>query len=90
MFFQSINRLPENVSYGEGALIEPMAVGVYACQKFNLNKDPDKSVLVTGAGPVGLLTAGVAKAYGVKNICIIGITTSQLNDPFPLIPLDLL
>lgn len=55
-------------------MIEPLAVAVYAVKKLNLADDPDQKVLVKGAGPLGLLVGLVAKAYGVHNICIIGIS----------------
>lgn len=54
--------IPDTLSDEAGALIEPLAVGVAANKKAAV--EPGDRVLVTGAGPVGLLAAGVARARG--------------------------
>lgn len=54
--------IPDALSDEAGALIEPLAVGVAANRKAAV--EPGDRVLVTGAGPVGLLAAGVARARG--------------------------
>lgn len=54
--------IPDSMSDEAGALIEPLAVGVTANRKAAV--EPGDRVLVTGAGPVGLLAAGVAQARG--------------------------
>jgi len=54
--------IPDSLSDEAGALIEPLAVGVAANKKAAV--EPGDRVLVTGAGPVGLLAAGVARARG--------------------------
>ena len=48
-------RLPEEVGFAEGALVEPLAVGLSAAEKARLS--PGDRVLVVGAGPVGLAVA---------------------------------
>ena len=45
--------LPDSVSDEAGALMEPLSVGVWACQKAGVSAGD--RVLVTGAGPIGLL-----------------------------------
>jgi len=65
-------RLSDNMSFGEGALIEPLAVAVHACQRAGIAESLKQEVLVTGAGPIGLLSALVAKALGALDICILG------------------
>src|SRR5438094_66301 len=45
-------KLPDQVSYEEGALIEPLSVGLWACRKAQL-QGGDR-VLITGAGPIGI------------------------------------
>ena len=57
-------KLPENMSLEEGALIEPTAVAVHITRQASIK--PGDSVVVFGAGPVGLLCCAVAKAYGAK------------------------
>ncbi|MET1006646.1 MAG: zinc-binding dehydrogenase, partial [Propionibacteriaceae bacterium] len=54
--------VPDSLSDEAAALIEPLSVGVWAAQKANVQ--PGDRVLVTGAGPVGLLCADVARARG--------------------------
>ncbi|KAL2675622.1 hypothetical protein Neosp_011812 [[Neocosmospora] mangrovei] len=70
-------KLPENVSQQEGALIEPLAVGVHIVKQANVK--PGDSVVVMGAGPVGLLCAAVARAYGASKIVSVDIVQSKLD-----------
>jgi len=48
-------RLPEAASFDEGALVEPLAVGLNAVEKARMQ--PGDTVLIVGAGPVGLAVA---------------------------------
>ena len=52
--------------------MEPLAVGVYACKRANIEMGKGQKVMITGAGPVGLLTAMAAKAMGAEDVCILG------------------
>lgn len=58
--------LPEQVSDEVGALIEPLSVGLWACRKARVR--PGERVLITGAGPIGLLTLQVARAFGATYV----------------------
>ena len=51
--------LPDSVSDEAGALMEPLSVGVWACQKASVSAGD--RVLVTGAGPIGLLARRSAR-----------------------------
>ncbi|XP_054157010.1 sorbitol dehydrogenase-like [Oppia nitens] len=73
------HKLPDNISDAEGALMEPLAVAVYACKRANLIIGCGYKVMVTGAGPVGLLAAMSAKALGAQDVCILDINESRLN-----------
>lgn len=64
------------VSLEEGALCEPLSVGVYACQRSNL-KFGD-SLAIFGAGPIGLVTLLAAKAFGASTIIVTGIVLSLI------------
>ena len=55
-------KLPDNVSFAEGAMVEPLAVGVHAATKARIR--PGDIALVMGAGPIGLVTALAALAAG--------------------------
>ncbi|ROV92814.1 hypothetical protein VPNG_09079 [Cytospora leucostoma] len=70
-------KLPENMSLQEGALIEPTAVAVHIAHLANIR--PGQSVVVMGAGPVGLLSAAVAKAFGASTVVSVDIVQSKLD-----------
>lgn len=63
-------RLPDNVTLAEGALLEPLSVGVHACKRANVGIG--SKVLILGAGPIGLVTLLVAKAMGASRIVLTG------------------
>ena len=54
------------MTYEEGALLEPLSVGIWGCKRAGLSAGDD--VLVTGAGPVGLLAAATARALGAGSV----------------------
>ena len=58
------------MTYEEGALLEPLSVAVHACGRSELK--PGAHVLITGAGPIGLVTLLVARASGATKIFITG------------------
>ena len=68
--------LPDNVSDEAGALMEPLSVGVWACQKAGVG--PGDHVLVTGAGPIGLLALQAARAFGATELTITDVNTQRL------------
>lgn len=63
-------RLPDNVSLEEGAILEPLSVGVHACRRAGVTVG--SVVLVLGAGPIGLVTLLAAKAFGASKVLISG------------------
>ena len=70
-------KLPDNMSLEEGALIEPTNVAVYACKRGDVKFG--KTVLICGAGPIGLLNMMVAKAMGATEVVITDINPSRLE-----------
>jgi L-iditol 2-dehydrogenase len=68
--------LPSLLSYEDGAMCEPLAVGVYACIKANIR--PGMRVLITGAGPIGLVTLLSAGAFGASEIVITDVDERRL------------
>lgn len=64
---------PSGISHEQAAMAEPVSVGVWACRKAGVG--PGDRVLVTGAGPVGLLAAQVARAVGAA-----AVTVTDVND----------
>ncbi|MEJ1967663.1 MAG: alcohol dehydrogenase catalytic domain-containing protein [Rhizomicrobium sp.] len=61
-------RLPANVSFREGAMVEPLAVGLHAVDMAKLARGA--TVLVIGAGPVGLATMLWAKFLGARHVIV--------------------
>lgn len=70
-------RLPDGVSLREGALIEPLAVAVHIVRQARVQ--PGQSVVVMGAGPVGLLCAAVARAFGAAKVVSVDIVQAKLD-----------
>lgn len=59
-------KLPDSMSYEEGALLEPLSVGMHAMIRGKVS--PADRMLVTGLGPIGLLAVQAAQMYGVTEI----------------------
>jgi len=72
-----VMRLPENMSHEEGAMVEPVAVGAHAVGR--LGNVDGLNVLVLGAGPIGNLTAQVAKGLGAKSVMITDVSNYRLG-----------
>ncbi len=70
-------KLPATMTLQEGALCEPLAVGVHIARQVGIK--PDNSVVVMGAGPIGLLCAAVAKAFGASVVCSVDVVESKLE-----------
>ncbi|XP_074652705.1 sorbitol dehydrogenase-like [Tubulanus polymorphus] len=70
-------KIPDNMSFEEGALCEPLSVGIYACRRGNVALG--HKVLVTGAGPIGLVSMLTAKAMGASEVCITDISAERLE-----------
>ncbi|MFA7440216.1 MAG: alcohol dehydrogenase catalytic domain-containing protein [Sphingomonadaceae bacterium] len=65
-------RLHDGVSWEQGAMTEPLAVGIHAVAVSRMR--PGVRVLVLGAGPVGLATAAVAKMMGADSVVVTART----------------
>lgn len=70
-------KLPDNVSYDEASLIEPLACCVRAWNKCNFQKGDN--VVVLGAGPAGLIHVLLAQAYGARKVFVIDINDFRLK-----------
>lgn len=70
-------RLPDTVSQAEGAMVEPLAVGMQAVTKARVRAG-DVAV-VTGAGPIGILTALCALAAGCVRVLIFDPAAEKLQ-----------
>jgi len=71
-----LHRLPDNISFEAGAVMEPMAI----CTTSILERSrlqAGESVVITGPGPIGLISLMIAKAAGVKMVAITGTSADE-------------
>ncbi|RYB04660.1 NAD(P)-dependent alcohol dehydrogenase [Lichenibacterium ramalinae] len=69
-------RLPDGVSFAEGAMVEPFAVGLQAAVKARIQ--PGDTAVVTGAGPIGIMTALAALAGGCSRVLVSDLMAEKL------------
>jgi D-xylulose reductase len=70
-------KLPENVSFAEGAMVEPLAVGMHAAVKAKIK--PGDLAVVMGAGPIGIVTALAAIAGGCSQVVLTDVQQPKLD-----------
>ncbi|KAG7093693.1 hypothetical protein E1B28_007349 [Marasmius oreades] len=81
---QWLHRLPDNVSFEEGSLCEPLAVALAGIERSGLRLgDP---TLICGAGPIGLVALLSARAAGAEPIVITDLVQSRLDFAKKLVP----
>lgn len=71
------HRAPEGLTPEQAAMAEPVSVGVWAARKAGIS--PGDNVLVTGAGPIGLLSAQVARHFGADQVTITDVSEFRLQ-----------
>lgn len=69
-------RLPDAVSFDEGAVVEPLAVALHAVAITPL--EPTDHVVIVGAGPIGLLTLLAVRRRGVGSVAITDRSAHRL------------
>ena len=69
-------KLPDSLSYDAAAMLEPMAVAVHAVRRADIQMG--QSVLITGAGTIGILIAALCKYRGAKDIIITDLSDDRL------------
>lgn len=69
--------VPDSLSDEAAGLIEPLAVGVWACGKAEVGAG--SRVLVTGAGPIGLMAVQVARALGAAEVVVTDVVEQRLE-----------
>jgi D-xylulose reductase len=70
-------KLPDNVSFAEGAMVEPFAVGMQAAAKAKIV--PGDTALVLGAGPIGTMVALAALAGGCARVIVADLAQPKLD-----------
>lgn len=72
-----VTPIPENMTYGEGAMLEPLAVTIHAARRF-----PDVKgarAVVLGCGPIGILLIQSLKAMGASEVLATDISDMRLD-----------
>jgi D-xylulose reductase len=70
-------KLPENVSLAEGAMVEPLAIGLQAAKKANII--PGDTAVVIGAGTIGIMCAISAIAGGCSRVYVTDLMPEKLS-----------
>jgi L-iditol 2-dehydrogenase len=73
----ALSELPECISFVQGALVEPLAVAIGTIEKIGLKLG--ETVVVMGAGSIGLNMLAVAKAAGARRIIVTALTEKRLG-----------
>lgn len=67
--------LPDDISDDIGAILDPLGNAVHTALSFDLLGE---DVLITGAGPIGIMAAAVARHAGARNVVITDINADRL------------
>ncbi|MDQ0377499.1 NAD(P)-dependent alcohol dehydrogenase [Amycolatopsis thermophila] len=69
--------VPDTLSDDAAALLEPLSVGVWASRKSRIA--PGSRVLITGAGPIGLVATQTARAFGASEVVVTDVNPRRLR-----------
>lgn len=72
-----VHKIPDTMSFEQGALVEPAAVAVYAVLQSGLKLGD--SCVIFGAGPIGLLCVQAAIAAGSPNVIVVDVADKRLE-----------
>ncbi|CAM9249963.1 unnamed protein product, partial [Phaeothamnion confervicola] len=70
-------KLPDGMTLEQGAMCEPVSVGVHACKRAEVG--PGQRVAILGAGPIGLVTLMVAIAHGAARVVVTDVAVERLK-----------
>lgn len=73
---QALFRLPERLSFVQGALVEPLTVAVHVARRAGVRQG--EGVAILGSGSIGCLLAGVCRALGADPIIAVDIRSRPL------------
>lgn len=73
---QNTYPIPDNISDDEAAMLDPYGNAVHATLSYDL---VGEDVLITGAGPIGLMSAAIAKHVGARHVVITDINPYRLE-----------
>lgn len=69
--------IPDNISFDEGAMMEPLAAAIFALRRADIK--PGSSIVILGAGPIGLLIIQLARASGAIKIIVSDVNKTRLK-----------
>jgi L-iditol 2-dehydrogenase len=69
--------VPDSMSDDAAALLEPLSVGVWASRKGHVSAG--SRVLITGAGPIGLVATQCARAFGATEVVVADLNPHRLK-----------
>jgi threonine 3-dehydrogenase len=72
----NVIELPDDVPYEIGSILDPFGNAVHTAQQFDLLGE---DVLVTGAGPIGMMAAAVARHAGARTVVLTDINDFRLE-----------
>jgi L-iditol 2-dehydrogenase len=72
-----LNRIPENLSFEEASVAEPLACALNAQELVKIN--PGDDVVVVGSGPIGCLHVRLARSYGAKRVFLVELSRERLD-----------
>ena len=72
-----VNNVPDGVSFEEAAIAEPLACVINGQELVGINSGD--TVVVIGAGPVGCLHAGLARACGAAKVILVDVRAERLQ-----------
>jgi L-iditol 2-dehydrogenase len=75
--YTGVHKLPDNVSYEQGALTEPLACATYALQ--NARVKPGDFAVVIGPGAIGMMMAQLVKSAGAGKVVLVGTRDYRLE-----------
>jgi L-iditol 2-dehydrogenase len=78
------HKLPQNVSYAEGALLEPLSVVMHGIQSAGLSLG--RGAVICGAGPIGLIALAAARASGAHPLVITDLEPKRLEFAKTFVP----
>jgi len=72
----STRRIPDNISFDYGSLLEPMGIPFRAVEKGEVKRE---AVVIIGCGPIGQFAIGISKIMGAEIIIAIDVNEKRLN-----------
>lgn len=74
---QNIVKLPDEVDYKEGAMIEPLTVAIHGIERINMKAGA--TALIFGAGTIGLMVLQTLKAVGAGKVYVVDVVDKKLE-----------